>query len=187
MDLEGSYKSLFELLWYSQLPCFNVLNITSEKDDYGKLPAIIYLFTQMIEQCNKFQLWSKGAYGKVREWVAQPYSLCTPQIVECAAHSTSKKQMSFLGPTVTKSRLPGWPNRTRTIALRTQRNQIGETKSRIPYTVMHTFSKHPARFIGLIELLRLARTRDLSSCWMPTVTKWLPHQFQITFRDLRQS
>ena len=41
MDLEESYKSLFELLWYSQLPCFDVLNITSEKDDYGKLTAII--------------------------------------------------------------------------------------------------------------------------------------------------
>ena len=29
IDLEKSYPALFELLWYSQLPCFDVLNITS--------------------------------------------------------------------------------------------------------------------------------------------------------------
>ena len=30
MDVAKSYKSLFEILWYSQLPCFDVENITSE-------------------------------------------------------------------------------------------------------------------------------------------------------------
>ena len=34
MDMQKSFKSLFELLWYSQLPCFDVANITSKvKDD----------------------------------------------------------------------------------------------------------------------------------------------------------
>ena len=33
MDLDKSYPSLFELLWYSQLPCFDVVNITSKADD----------------------------------------------------------------------------------------------------------------------------------------------------------
>ena len=38
MDLDKSYPSLFELLWYSQLPCFDVINITTTKADeeYGK-------------------------------------------------------------------------------------------------------------------------------------------------------
>ena len=33
MDVAKSYKSLFEILWYSQLPCFDVENITSEFKD----------------------------------------------------------------------------------------------------------------------------------------------------------
>ena len=33
MDVAKSYKSLFEILWYSQLPCFDVENITSEYID----------------------------------------------------------------------------------------------------------------------------------------------------------
>ena len=30
IDLEKSYPSLFELLWYSQLPCFDLMNITTK-------------------------------------------------------------------------------------------------------------------------------------------------------------
>ena len=29
MDLQASYRSLFMIMWYSQLPCFDVKNITS--------------------------------------------------------------------------------------------------------------------------------------------------------------
>ena len=29
MNLQASYRSLFAILWYSQLPCFDVKNITS--------------------------------------------------------------------------------------------------------------------------------------------------------------
>ena len=30
LDFEKSYESLFEILWYSQLPCFDVRNVTSD-------------------------------------------------------------------------------------------------------------------------------------------------------------
>ena len=33
MNVTQSYHSLFEILWYSQLPCFDVRNITSEQED----------------------------------------------------------------------------------------------------------------------------------------------------------
>ena len=33
MDMQKSFKSLFELLWYSQLPCFDVANVTSKFKD----------------------------------------------------------------------------------------------------------------------------------------------------------
>ena len=37
MDLEASYTALFEILWYSQLPCFDVKGVTSKtQDEYGK-------------------------------------------------------------------------------------------------------------------------------------------------------
>ena len=33
IDMEKSYKSLFELLWYSQMPCFDVKGLTSKAKD----------------------------------------------------------------------------------------------------------------------------------------------------------
>ena len=33
VDLQKAYQSLFEILWYSQLPCFDVKNITSDAPD----------------------------------------------------------------------------------------------------------------------------------------------------------
>ena len=30
IDLDKSYEYLFELLWYSQIPCFDILNITTK-------------------------------------------------------------------------------------------------------------------------------------------------------------
>ena len=36
MDLENSFNALFEVLWYTQLPCFDVEGITSDKTgDFG--------------------------------------------------------------------------------------------------------------------------------------------------------
>ena len=40
MNLQKSYSSLFEILWYTQLPCFDVEGVTSdEKNQYGLLKA----------------------------------------------------------------------------------------------------------------------------------------------------
>ena len=36
IDLDKSYRALFELLWYSQLPCFDVLDVTSQlHEEFG--------------------------------------------------------------------------------------------------------------------------------------------------------
>ena len=36
IDLDRSYKALFELLWYSQLPCFDVLDVTTQlHEEFG--------------------------------------------------------------------------------------------------------------------------------------------------------
>ena len=43
MNLENSYDALFEVLWYTQLPCFDVKGVTSdEKDDFGLLKACVW-------------------------------------------------------------------------------------------------------------------------------------------------
>ena len=43
MDLENSFDALFEVLWYTQLPCFDVKGVTSEhKDDFGLLKACVW-------------------------------------------------------------------------------------------------------------------------------------------------
>ena len=37
INLDKSYQSLIELLWYSQLPCFDVVNVTSKvNEEFGK-------------------------------------------------------------------------------------------------------------------------------------------------------
>ena len=36
IDLDKSYQALFEMLWYSQLPCFDVLDVTTTiKEEFG--------------------------------------------------------------------------------------------------------------------------------------------------------
>ena len=36
VNLTESYPALFELLWYSQLPCFDVMNVTTQdKEEHG--------------------------------------------------------------------------------------------------------------------------------------------------------
>ena len=43
MNLQKSYTSLFEILWYTQLPCFDVEGVTSsEKDQYGMLKGCFW-------------------------------------------------------------------------------------------------------------------------------------------------
>ena len=40
IDLAQSYDSLFEILWYTQLPCFDVKGVTSQYlDQYGMLKS----------------------------------------------------------------------------------------------------------------------------------------------------
>ena len=43
MNLDKSYPSLFEILWYTQLPCFDVENVTSDfRDQYGMLKGCFW-------------------------------------------------------------------------------------------------------------------------------------------------
>ena len=42
MNLDKSYPHMFELLWYSQLPCFDIVNITTKSNqDHGKFVIIL--------------------------------------------------------------------------------------------------------------------------------------------------
>ena len=37
VDFENSYDSLFELMWYSQMPCFDMINVTSARNhEFGE-------------------------------------------------------------------------------------------------------------------------------------------------------
>ena len=48
MDLEKSYPALFEILWYTQLPCFDIENVTSEyRDQYGMLKGCFWKGAEM--------------------------------------------------------------------------------------------------------------------------------------------
>ena len=33
INMDKSYQPLMELLWYSQLPCFDVVNVTTKMDE----------------------------------------------------------------------------------------------------------------------------------------------------------
>ena len=45
--MDKSYTALFELLWYSQIPCFDVENVTSYKEGYGIRTEIRVLLTSL--------------------------------------------------------------------------------------------------------------------------------------------
>ena len=52
MDLKKSYPALFEILWYTQLPCFDIEHVTSEyKDQYGMLKGCFWKGAEM--PCSK--------------------------------------------------------------------------------------------------------------------------------------
>ena len=42
LNYKVAYQSLFELLWYSQLPCFDIRNITSKEKDEMSLVKKCY-------------------------------------------------------------------------------------------------------------------------------------------------
>ena len=51
MNLDKSYPHMFELLWYSQLPCFDIVNVTTKaSEDHGK--ELGYVFEHHLEQCH---------------------------------------------------------------------------------------------------------------------------------------
>jgi hypothetical protein len=44
MDLEKSYSALFEMLWYSQMPCYDVKDVTSKKNnEFGKSDLLVHI------------------------------------------------------------------------------------------------------------------------------------------------
>ena len=50
MDLEKSYPALFELLWYSQMPCFDMINVTSAKNhQFGEQLTIMQPLSSPIQ------------------------------------------------------------------------------------------------------------------------------------------
>jgi hypothetical protein len=41
MDMENSYPAMFELLWYSQMPCYDVEGVTSNKNnEFGEYTMV---------------------------------------------------------------------------------------------------------------------------------------------------
>ena len=75
LDLERSYQPLFELLWYSQMPCTDIKGLTSEvKDELSFIKKCYWKEKEVT--CN--QIFQKGQ-----------------QTVECAAHLTWKWRRKF--------------------------------------------------------------------------------------------
>ena len=50
--METSYNALFEIMWYTQLPCFDIEGVTSkENDQYGMLKGCFWKGVKM--PCSK--------------------------------------------------------------------------------------------------------------------------------------
>ena len=56
VDLDKVYQKLFEILWYSQLPCFDVKNITSEERDYKSILKKCYWKGQVMSCSSIFTM-----------------------------------------------------------------------------------------------------------------------------------
>ena len=55
LDMDRAYQNLFEILWYSQLPCFDVGNITSENHDELSMLKRCYWKGQRMSCSSVFQ------------------------------------------------------------------------------------------------------------------------------------
>ena len=54
IDIENSYKKLFELLWYTRLPCFDVKDITSKERDEMSVIKRCYWRSKMVDCASIF-------------------------------------------------------------------------------------------------------------------------------------
>ena len=54
MDIEKSYEKLFELLWYTRLPCFDVKGITSKQKDDMSVIKRCYWRSQLVDCASIF-------------------------------------------------------------------------------------------------------------------------------------
>ena len=54
IDIEKSYKKLFELLWYTRLPCFDVKDITSKERDEMSVIKRCYWRSKMVDCASIF-------------------------------------------------------------------------------------------------------------------------------------
>ena len=54
IDLSKCYKKLFELLWYTRLPCFDVKDVTSKKKDEMSVIKRCYWRGQMVDCASIF-------------------------------------------------------------------------------------------------------------------------------------
>ena len=54
MDIEKSYKKLFELLWYTRLPCFDIEGITSKQRDDMSVIKRCYWRGQIVDCASVF-------------------------------------------------------------------------------------------------------------------------------------
>ena len=91
LDLEKSYTSLFEQMWYSQLPCFDVINVTTQEnqnhsESLQRVSCIfLYHITMTFQNC-----W-RNVCGEENHLAVQQSSKCSQLIGGCVALSTKKK------------------------------------------------------------------------------------------------
>ena len=54
LNISQAYEKLFELLWYSRLPCFDVMDVTSQEKDEMSLIKRCYWRSQLIDCASVF-------------------------------------------------------------------------------------------------------------------------------------
>ena len=90
MDIKRSYKKLFELLWYTRLPCFDIQGVTSKQKDEMSVVKRCYWRGQMVDcssvfitrstdrgmccafnQANAEQIFKNTSYRRVASFMQQ--------------------------------------------------------------------------------------------------------------------
>ena len=124
LDLNGSYSALFELMWYSQIPCFNILNVTTKANqNYGLCLPVYYIYIKYNDH---------GLSGMIKRcmWRGQPISCAaifkmqpTDQGMCCSFNKEKAEEMFLEGryqehliymtaqdeiQALDDSQLPGW-------------------------------------------------------------------------------
>ena len=101
MDITKSYEKLFELLWYTRLPCFDVKGITSKERDEMSVIKRCYWRSKVVDCASVFVTRSTDrgmccSFNQVPSYCHDSCHLCNPEYLFLCICLLKGQKVTFL-------------------------------------------------------------------------------------------